>query len=91
MLPSVQVKILDQNPDLRVLCPGLQVIELANDSVQWAIGKDINKALGGDHEIEIDKLEVSQPISSIEIALRNETITLSPSFVNSVLLFAVMP
>ncbi len=79
--------MFEQHPELRVICPGLHVIDLADDAVRAVSGDNINNALGGEYEIPIDAIDITETVSPIDITLGDTLYSFLPEFGDHSLLF----
>ena len=79
----------NRNPDLRVRCPGLNVVDLTNDAVKRVTGEGAHPILDGRYEIDVPAIRVEEPIETLRLTLGGREASLKPSINDVALTFTL--
>ena len=80
----------DQNQDLRIRCPGLNAVDLANDAMRFATGSDAHPVLGGTYEFDLPAFTIEQEIEDVRLLVNGETLAFRPELSATALVFTVV-
>lgn len=79
----------NKNPDLRVRCPGLNVVDLANDAVKRVSGEGAHPILDGRYEIDVPAIRVEEPIETLQLTLGGREVSMKPTINDVALMFTL--
>ena len=78
---------LERHPDLRVICSGLNLLDLANDALQQATGEAIHPILAGRYEIDLPAMKVSEELLDLSLEIGGRRLKLTPVALPAALAF----
>lgn len=79
----------NKNPDLRVRCPGLNIVDLANDAVKRVTGEGAHPILDGRYEIAVPAIRVEEPIETLQLNLGGRKVSMKPTVNDVALIFTL--
>lgn len=74
-------------PRLRARCPGLNVVDLANDAVKHVTGEGAHPILDGRYDIDVPAIRIEKPIEALQLTLGDRKVSLKPSINEVSLMF----
>lgn len=69
---------LERHPDLRVICSGLNLLDLTNDALQQVTDSAIHPVLAGRYKIDLPAMRIAEELQDLSLELEGGRLNLTP-------------